>query len=427
MGKSRVDVSVNGRSTAAAGGSPVSVASGALFATPMNGAGAPVPDAEWTLTGGAAGGTAHVFYAEGHRSLRAPLILADGFNYGPSDLPGLYQHLDAAAGDGFLSRLRARGRDVVLLGFDQRHASVLDNSEVATRCVRKAIAERDGDGPLAVGGVSMGGMITRHALARMETEGVDHETETYFSLDTPHNGAWIPLILQQLAYFFEALPAADPNAPKQAELVRSAAAQQLLWAWVPDSKFSGEVATASPLRTQFLAELSRVGQFPRRPRLIGVANGSGGGTGRPLPAGEVAFDWSALLDSVNATARFQGEGRGQSLGGMKFFGETRTVTTTDVPALDGAPGGTLASFGLVAAALGVKIDEDYRSSCFVPTISATAQDFDPATWDLDPRTAVDDRPDNSRLDDFRCDPDNSEHGTVTAGLAEFLLDRLAAR
>ncbi|WBP91006.1 hypothetical protein [Kitasatospora cathayae] len=73
-------------------------------------------------------------------------------------------------------------------------------------------------------------------------------------------------------------------------LLRGPAAQQLLRAWVPDAKYSGEVATASELRREFGPDLEGLGNLPRRPRKLGVSNGRGDGVGHPLPAGEVAFD-----------------------------------------------------------------------------------------------------------------------------------------
>lgn len=139
----------------------------------------------------------------------------------------------------------------------------------------------------------MGGLITRYALARMENEGEEHETGTYLSYDSPHNGAWIPVALQQLAYFFESVP--DPSGnPKQAELIRSPAAQQLLWAWVENARDSGAVATWSKLRRDFLQDLKDVGWFPSKPgmRRIGVANGTGDTIGGPVQPDEEVFDWT---------------------------------------------------------------------------------------------------------------------------------------
>ncbi|MBL1104499.1 hypothetical protein JK361_07790 [Streptomyces sp. 5-8] len=391
---------------------------------------APSPTFEWSLQGAyahegkTATGTAHVFLAPGHRNLERPLILADGFNYGPSDLPGLWKHFDKKEGGNFLTRLRDSGIDVILLGFDERHTYIQANAGVAVACIERAASERIGSEPLIVGGVSMGGMITRYALARMESEDHDHQTGTYFSWDTPHNGAWIPLILQQMAYFFESFIPEEPGHPKQAELIRSPAAQQLLWAWVENSKYEGPVATSSKLRTDFLRELASYGNFPMRPKKIGVANGHGAGVGLKLTPGETAFDWKNRYNTVSAKALVQPDkGESEPIGSMHIALEIRRSSTTAVPALDGVPGGTLGSFGMVAQALGIEVDERFDSTCFVPAVSAIALDFDPATWDVDPALDISslDR-DRSDLDDFLCDGENSPHSEPRRALTDFLVN-----
>ncbi|MFE7114012.1 esterase/lipase family protein [Streptomyces sp. NPDC057654] len=395
-----------------------------FFTVPLGTAGGREPDATWPLPGSRANGTAAVYYAEGRTHLQKPFLFADGFNYGPSDLPALFDHFNTPYQEGrpgFLDQLRARGFDIVLIGFDERHTHIQHNAEVAIHAIRRAIAERRGSEPLTVGGVSMGGIITRYALAKLENDDFDHETDTYLSWDSPHNGAWIPLILQQLAYFFEKLAPAEPS---QAALIRSPAAQQLLWAWVPDAKYSGEVATASELRKDFVRELADLGDFPRRPRLLGVANGRGDGTGRPLPAGEIAFDWQALVAS--ATARFQPDkGTDQKIGGMHAGLQLRRSTTTEVPALDGVPGGTMDSFGKVADALKAKISGEYRSGAFVPSVSAAAVTYDPITWDIDPNlNLLDQAPDRFHLNDIAFDTDNTPHSAVSGNLADWILIHL---
>ncbi|MEC4020321.1 hypothetical protein [Streptomyces sp. H27-D2] len=383
--------------------------------------------AAWPYKGAMAHGTAAVHYAPGHTSLQRPFIFADGFNYGPSDLAGLWSHLNTPYGPDnkqFLSELLAAGFDVILLGFDERHTYVQANAGIAVSCIRRAIAERTGDSPLTVGGVSMGGLVTRYALARMESDREDHQTETYLSYDSPHNGAWIPLILQQLAYFFE--PLTPGKGPKQAALIRSPAAQQLLWAWVKDARTSGPVATASPLRAEFLSDLNKVGSFPMRPRKLGVANGNGQGMGRDVPPDELVFEWNALAGLLQAVVRTQPSfGDRQFIGRMRALGEWRRSYTTAVAPFDGAPGGTLASYGMLADKLGAKIEEAYRSGCFVPAVSAVALDYDPVRWPIDLHTDISVLPgEQSRLDAFQCDTENSEHGTVRAQLADWILDQL---
>ncbi|MFJ7274117.1 hypothetical protein [Kitasatospora sp. NPDC098663] len=410
-----------------------SLTPGVWFTSALSGeAAGRAADVTWELTGSpyegqTATGQAAVYYANPKFGLRKPFIFADGFNYGPSDLPGLFAYFSTAAdgGPGLFDQLLSRGYDIVLVGFTERHTHIQANAEVAIAAILRAVAERKGDERLTVGGVSMGGIITRYALAKLETATVDHETATYLSFDSPHNGAWIPLILQQMAYFFEGFTPAGPDGVKQADLIRSPAAQQLLWAWVEDSKYEGPVATSSQLRKEFLADLDRVGNFPQIPRKLGVSNGRRDGVGLPLPAGEVAFDWQALFAS--ATARFQpNKGEKQPVGGMHLALTVRRTTTTEVPALDAVPGGTLDSFGKVATALKAKISEEYRSGTFVPAVSAAALDFDPVAWNIDPAAAItEDQVRNGHLDDVKFDDANTEHSHVSRVLVDWIVERLA--
>ncbi|MEV7599070.1 hypothetical protein AB0O91_16970 [Kitasatospora sp. NPDC089797] len=431
----RIDVST---SLGAAGAEPdaarradlaAAVSRDVLFATRPGSPGHRAAATTWDLVGEHASGEAAVHYADGRTHLEKPLLFADGFNYGRSDLPALFEHFNTPYQDGtpgLFDQLLARGYDIVLIGFEERHTRIQHNAEVATKAIERAIDERLGDARLTVGGVSMGGIVTRYALAKLEDEGFDHQTDTYLSWDSPHNGAWIPLILQQMAYFFETLAPGEPGKPSQADLIRSEAAQQLLWAWVPDAKYAGEVATASPLRTEFVDELAGLRNFPRRPRLLGLANGRGDGVGRPLPAGGIAFDWKAAFNTASATARFQPDlGSKQPIGGMHILGELRRSTTTEVPALDGVPGGTLESFGLVADALKAEIGEEFRSGAFVPSVSASALKYDPVAWDVDPEENLLDRdPDDFHLGEVVFDTENTGHSAVSPVLANWLLDRL---
>ncbi|MGW4425037.1 hypothetical protein [Streptosporangium sp. NPDC004631] len=412
---------------------------GVMFATQPSRSGEParVPDEEWTLTsawpyqGQTASGTAAVYYGAGHSHLTRPMIFADGFNYGPSDLAALWDHFNepySPSQERLFDQLLAAGVDIVLLGFDMRHTHIQANAGVAVSCIRQAIERRQGDAPLIVGGASMGGLVTRYALAAMESQGEDHQTETYLSYDSPHNGAWIPLILQQLAYFSENLTPPEPGRPSQADLIKSPAAQQLLWGWIEKTGYSGPVATASPLRGEFLADLKGVNWFPARPRKLGVANGTATGTGREVTPGELIFEWSELGGLVGATVHAQpAYGTRQHVGGMRAVPLWVSKTyTTEVPPFDGAPGGTLASYGMLADKLGVEIGDRHRSVCFVPSVSAVALKYDPVDWPVDLYTDLSTMPaGSSDLDDFHCDTENSEHSKVTKTLADWILERIA--
>ncbi len=111
---------------------------------------------------------------------------------------------------------------------------------------------------------------------------------------------------------------------------------------------------------------------------------------------------------------------------MHFLLELRRSTTTEVPALDGVPGGTLDSFGKVADALKAKISEEHRSGAFVPAVSASALAYDPIAWDVDPNlNLLDQSPDRFHLDDIAFDTENNTHSAISAPLVAWILARLS--
>ncbi len=372
---------------------------------------APEPDETWQLPGG----TAHVFHGQGNNGIVRPVIISDGFGLGPSDLGWLHAHLE----DGdfpLVTELRQRGRDVILVGYHERAASLLDNADAVVTCIQRAQVEQLSVTPLVVGGFSMGGLLTRYALAYMETQHIDHRTGVYFSFDSPHRGAVIPVGLQAFAHFI-------PLANDFARQMDSPAARQMLWRHY-DPK-TGEVGTA-PERTEFLQALDSVGGWPRVPRLIGVASGRGDGTGLPLTPGDVTLTVGKLFPGTTFHAQAQGEDTVVAELKRRVPKATKTVTTSGFPELDGAPGGTLRSFGILADALrdkGAEVDLRHERVCFVPTVSAVAirdlddqKDLYTDIYNLPPQ--------DSDLDDFRCSSDTTEHTTVTPELGHWLLDRL---
>ncbi|HEX4812982.1 MAG TPA: hypothetical protein VFV66_09540, partial [Nonomuraea sp.] len=179
---------------------------------------------------------------------------------------------------------------------------------------------------------------------------------------------------------------------------------------------------------EFIEDLRRVGWFPVRPRKLGVSNGAADGTGRNVPPDKPVFEWNTLGGRVGAGVRTQPErGAGRLVGGMRArpTWESRSYTS-DVPAFDGAPGGTLPTYGTFADRLGAPIESRYRSACFVPSVSAVSLQYDPVDWPVDLYTDITAlSPEQSQLDDYHCDSDNTEHGQVTATLAEWILGQLS--
>ncbi|MFD9124453.1 esterase/lipase family protein [Kitasatospora sp. NPDC059571] len=378
----------------------------------------PVPpaDEEWQLPNG----FANVYYAQGTKGVQRPVIMADGFNLGRSDLDWLYAGLDRDFP--LITRMRQQGRTVILLGFEERTASILENAQAVQAAVMRTIAEQLGDARLTVGGFSMGGMITRYALAKLEMQRMDHRTGLYFSWDSPHRGGVIPIGLQAFAHFIPTLPGMTHPFAQQMD---SPAARQMLWRHY--DKESGEVRV-DPMRTEFLAQLDRVGGWPRIPRLLALANGTGNGTGLDVPPGAIALRSTGLIGFPGTTFRTQATGRGVTVAELKRLlpPAARTITTDGFPELDGAPGGTLASYQIVADALkksGGTADLRHPEICFVPSVSAVAiRDIDKQD---DLYAEIDNlSPDQSDVDDFICSSTTTPHTAITEELGTWLLDRL---
>ncbi|MEU5867092.1 hypothetical protein ABZ815_38370 [Nonomuraea sp. NPDC047529] len=379
------------------------------------------PAEKWSDRWPLPGGTAWVYYGERNQGLTRPVLLADGFGAGASDIDELYDGLERRAFP-LISELRRRGRDVVVVGFDDRGASILDNAQTAIAAIHRAAAERLGGTRLLAGGFSMGGLVTRYALARMERQRIDHQVGVYFSWDTPHRGAYVPISLQAFAHYIK------PYDSRFADLFNSSAARQLLAWHLPD--FDGEPGV-DPLRTQFLRELESVGGWPRIPRLLAVADGAGNGAGNGTGAGE-----SALLgtgDLITGTdLRTQPKAPETLAARLRVLTpDVIEVQAPGVPCVDGAPGGILAGFKILADALnaiaeatglGLDVDNAIAGHCFVPSISAVSvRDVTEAELytDIDALS-----PDESDFDDFLCAGDNRGHTEITEEGAGWLLDRL---
>ncbi|MGV9554863.1 esterase/lipase family protein [Streptomyces sp. NPDC003522] len=366
---------------------------------------------EWQLPNG----FAWVFPADRDRGLVRPVIMADGFNLGRSELDKLYQGLEG--GHPFVSELHRRGRDVILLGFEERSASILDNAQAVEAAVMRTVAEQRGDARLVVGGFSMGGIVTRYALARLETQRMDHRTALYFSYDSPHRGASIPVGVQAFSHFI-------PFPNSFAKQMDSPAARQMLWRHY--DKDTGKIGVA-PERTEFLDALNRVGGWPRIPRTIAVANGRADGVGLPdVKPGEVALRIDKIYPGTAFYTQDQGADVTAAYLNRRFPKAERTITTSDFPELDGAPGGTLHTYRILADAmrkLGGAVDLRHEEVCFVPSVSAVAVRDIETQKDL--YTNIDDlAPEESELDDHLCSSTTTAHTAITEELCTWLMDRL---
>ena len=139
-------------------------------------------------------------------------------------------------------------------------------------------------------GPSMGGQIARYALAYMEHNNIPHNTRLFLSLDSPHNGATIPLGLQHFVDYFAGATEDETSVAGLAEL-NSPAAREL----TQHHYSQGTAFAPHPSRTQFVSDLASFGNYPSQLRRVAVVNGALDGSpqrdqnGQVIQAGQQAF------------------------------------------------------------------------------------------------------------------------------------------
>jgi hypothetical protein len=416
---------------------------------------APTPNEQWNLTStipfqGIVGtGNAYVYYAVGHSSLVNPLIISEGFPGGQS-----LDHLWATFNNsGFATSLLSLGYDVIFLGYPAPGAVgvptyIEANSGVAIACIQQAISQAPANAQLVVGGASMGGLVTRYALAYMETNNMPHNTLLYFSFDTPHLGATIPAsVLYFVNYFYTAEPATVQSVYN---LLQSPAAQEMLLYWLPPGTSS--TPTVSSYRTQFLQNLINVGNFPKLPyKRIGVANGNGIGSPNATQPASLAFSWTydqtfkghsvqeasaSLYSAPGGTAGVIPKPNTvcklAAASSPDFFRWNYQVPPSPTPdvTFDNAPGGRGDYFCILYDTLvsmqGSNPSVAFGQSCFIPTISALAMSTLDPTNEKDLYTNISQNPQPSLLDayTYSSSPQSDPHVTFTPQLAGWLYQQI---
>ncbi len=277
--------------------------------------------------------TAKVFvnYACGHTSIQKPFIWLEGYNpkVGNLDLELFYNdaidrlgYLSATIGSkSLIDYLDQEGYDLIIVDYEDGGDYIQRNAYAFEEVLRWVNAEKHKNGSHeknVVMGQSMGGMIARYALRRMEVNGEDHETETYISFDTGHLGDNVPLGAQyalkhianienrfgnRLKYFVGILRDA-------LDLVQLPASRQML-IYQPAQTFAGDHWTQengyNSLHEQYYNEQNNILGMPQNCEILCIANGSGKGT-----AGKQNFVDSDFLlkssintDLINSNALIQ--------------------------------------------------------------------------------------------------------------------------
>jgi cytochrome P450 len=376
----------------------------------------PKPDDTWPLQDPAATGPrpatgrAWVFHGIGHREVVNPVILVEGFPGGhPSDY--LYELLDNS---GMVHKLRFLGYDLVVVGLDDGMQPIEKNVGVLVDCIREARGRTRA--PLVVGGVSMGGIISRIALAQLESNGEPHATRAYLSIDAPHGGSYTSLGVQ---WFVHALLAYMPGLRGYAALLDSPANQELMLEWLHDGG-----GGPSPLRAGLLKSLAAVGGYPRQPRKLAVACGQA--DGQPgSAAGATTLAWSAEPFASVTLRTLPGDPQHDVVGeGEYFLADPQGLPTLTRPGAlpwETAPG-SLNDYNAQAAAVAGApgcgdVADDHPLTCGIPTVSALDLDQSPFA----PVPAA-----GGPFDAFTCSDAPAKHLELTQGVSDWVVRELGA-
>jgi hypothetical protein len=294
-----------------------------------------------------------VFYAASDKVLRKPVFILDGFDPGDnrlienSDYPipdedkkSIYSMMNYKVGEdpeNLVATLNDLGYDVIICNFPKNVYAQVEvcfiNGSVCNTIdfyldggadyvernglafasllqeINKELVANNSEESLVVLGPSMGGIISRYALAYMEKKQAetnddiwDHNTRLWVSMDAPHLGATIPMGIQSLIYLLKD-KASTANDLYENSL-KSVTAQQFLInqhkkgssssyldnnyrdARVKEQGYADDAG--SPFFKQFYKNLYTNGLegsngFPMHTRNLAIVNGTGDNTPINLP------------------------------------------------------------------------------------------------------------------------------------------------
>ncbi len=262
-------------------------------------------------------GNIHYYFATNttcNGKVKKPIIVLDGFDPGDErKIDQLYDtYLNNSSRYVFADQLRSQGYDIVVLNFpnytnelNQKVDGGADyierNAFVLVTLINKLNAELIANGSpekLVIVGPSMGGLISRYALAYMEKINASTNTRLWISFDSPNNGANISIGVQAFLKYYADNGSKDAK-DKLEKKLRNPAAKQLLLHHINSGSYLA--AGAPGFRDRFVQALTTNGLpgsngFPQNLRKVALVDGSLDGTLQPnLPACTQALNVKVYL------------------------------------------------------------------------------------------------------------------------------------
>ncbi|EKT4527276.1 T9SS type A sorting domain-containing protein, partial [Flavobacterium psychrophilum] len=412
-----------------------------------------------------------------------------GYNSTKSSLYELmyYDHDNNTATDkiSLVEKLRSApyGIDVTLVNFPNGADYVERNAMALVSLLSRENAKLATNGStekISIIGPSMGGLVSRYALAYMEKNGINHNTKLWVSFDSPHLGANIPIGAQENLYFYGYKGRQDQAKLKFDENFRSPAARQMLIEQLdgkheaspyPTDLWSNTAPNGqnnnSPFRQQFQNNLNSNGLagsngYPQNLRKIALINGTTNGT-KTNGEGNMFLELAAftiikygqifgtsiqtklkvatiedkfLSTPYSSSQTFAGKVTIKRVGGIEVQkGRVIRTNSNSRGSMDNVQGGTFNTQGIIkdefTLALNDAVDsQEWRAyipnHAFIPSVSSLAfknPNFDWSTA-LNRNLVCD--PNNKEIyfDSYFSPSKNEEHVFVSAENANWLIKEL---
>ena len=235
------------------------------------------------------------------KTLLKPIIILDGFDpedtrkiesgdFGHTSPESIFEIMEYednyGVGQNLVVKLREQGYDVVIVnfpGYTTQGKEIDGGADYIERNAMSVIAlinslnqklQQNGSSEnLVIVGPSMGGLVSRYALAYMEKHNMNHNCRLWVSFDAPHLGANIPIAAQQTLYFFGYTGGQEVAKDKYNNSLRSPAARQMLI-----EQMDG-LNNNTTFRQNFLTNLTNNGisgsnGWPQNLRKVALINGS---------------------------------------------------------------------------------------------------------------------------------------------------------
>ncbi|HKK09983.1 MAG TPA: hypothetical protein VJ939_04060, partial [Bacteroidales bacterium] len=241
-------------------------------------------------------------YSNANKILQKPIMIVDGFDPGDKrndfgigsvngeERESIWELFNAAPYN-MADQLMHQGYDIVILNFHvypNEHGIKIDggadfierNALVLVKLIQQinqTLTLNGSDQELVIIGPSMGGQVSRYALAYMEQNNMDHNTRLWISFDSPHPSSDLPLGAninygaQSFLRFFGVAGEQEAALDNWENTVCSNAAKQML------TRHRLNFSAPHSYHHLFTNNMDQIG-FPENLRKVAIANGSLNGT-----------------------------------------------------------------------------------------------------------------------------------------------------